>query len=369
MANPLIDILNKGLAMFSKAGGQSVVGIDIGASSIKVVQLKKKGGSAVLETYGELSLGPYAAGEVGTLTNLSQEKLSEAVADAMKAANVTTSDAALSIPSAASLIFVVELPPSIDEKQLPSIVPTEARKYIPVPIAEVTLDYWQIPKKESEFEDEEKKGKTEVLVSAIHNDTIKKYREILKAGKLQSNFFEIEVFSAIRSTFGHELSPVMIMDFGASKTKIAITEYGIVKSFHIINRGSADISTALMKSLNITWDKAEDMKREYGLDGSPTDPNVAEIIKLTSDYVLSEANSVLLNYERKYNRSISKVILTGGGALLKGFSVKAADNFRSEVISGDPFGKVEVPTFLTEVLKNIGPEFAVSVGLALRRLM
>jgi type IV pilus assembly protein PilM len=366
--NPLKKIFGS-LDFFKKgvSGDSSVVGIDIGTSSIKVVQLKSKGDKAVLETYGEISLGPSADLEAGQVTNLPPEKITEALTNVLKEANITTRRAAIAIPSAASLLFVLELPPNISDKEIANVVPTESRKYIPVPISEVSLDYWTIPKKENDSE-EAKKLKTEVLVTAIHNDTLSKYRDLAKAASLNPDFFEIESFSSIRSTLGHELAPVLLIDIGASKTKMVITEYGIVKSFHVTNRGSADISLSLSKSMNIPFTKAEEIKRTYGLPGSPYDKNVAEIVTLTVDYILAEASSVLLGYEKKYNRAISKIIFTGGGSLLKGLLEKAASTLPAEVILGNPFNKVEYPQFLAEVLRSIGPEFTVAAGLALREL-
>src|SRR3989304_6428302 len=121
MPNPFTDILNKatsfasGFLKSSSTPAGSVVGVDIGSSSIKVVQLKNKGGQAVLETYGELSLGPLAGLQNGELTNLPNDKLAQALAEAIKTSEVTTKSAAVSIPASASLIFIVEIPPLINE--------------------------------------------------------------------------------------------------------------------------------------------------------------------------------------------------------------------------------------------------------------
>lgn len=367
-----MKIIKSVMGQFSSASsGGSVVGVDIGTSSIKVVQLKRKNGKAVLETYGALALGPYASLDVGAVTNLPDDKLSAALADVVRESGVTTHEGGFSIPATASLIFVIELPAGIDEKEFANIIPTEARKYIPVPITEVVLDYWVIPKREEALGDPTAQGgpaKTEVLVAAIHNETISKYKEIVKKTDLATGFFEIEVFSGIRSTFAHELSPVMLLDVGASRTKVVIVEYGVVKAFHIINRGSQDITIALSKSLSIPFAKAEEMKREFGLFGSSLDKNVAEISKLSVDYILNESQSAILGYERKYQKSVSKVILTGGGAQLKGFFEAARTSFACEVELGNPFGKVEAPAFLENVLKTTGPEFSIAIGLALRHL-
>ncbi|MFA5933821.1 MAG: type IV pilus assembly protein PilM [Candidatus Paceibacterota bacterium] len=372
MDNPFKKILDSVLTSLKSGGNEeSVLGIDIGASSIKVVQLKRKGGRAVVETYGALSLGPYADVEIGKVTNLTAEKLSQALSDVIRESGVTTKSAALSIPSAASLIFLIELPSQVSEKEYVTVVPTEARKYIPVPISEVSLDWWAIPRHDGSIGDEgnpDTVSKNEVLVVAIHNDTLSKYRSIATTVDVTASFFEIEVFSSIRAVFGHELSPVLLVDFGASKTKLSIVEYGIVRAFHIVGRGSVDITNNLSKSLSISFDKAEEIKKEFGLLGSATDKNIAEIIKLSVDFILSETNNVVLNYEKRYNKTISKVILTGGGALMKGFHQAAKENFSAEVAMGNPFRKVEAPAFLEQVLDTIGPEFTVALGVALRKL-
>ena len=372
MDNPFKKIFSEGLSFFqSGASSDSVVGIDIGSSSIKAVQLKKKGGKAVIETYGAIALGPYAQLEVGQVTNLPVEQLAVAVRDVIRESGITTNSGAFAIPSSGSLVFLIELPGSIQESQLATIVPTEARKYIPVPVSEVSLDWWVIPRKESSSVDDMGQPvdpKIEVLVVAIQNDVVSKYKDIVKRADVSAGFFEIEIFSQMRAALGHDLSPVLVVDFGASKTKLTIIEYGIARYSHIINRGSCDISSTLSKSLNTTFGKAEEMKREFGLYGSPSDKNIAEIIKLSVDYIISETNSVILNYERKYNKVISKVVLSGGGSMLKGFSDTAKDAFRAEVVLADPFSKVEAPAFLEPVLRNVGPEFAVSLGLALRKL-
>ncbi len=121
--------------------------------------------------------------------------------------------------------------------------------------------------------------------------------------------------------------------------------------------------------LNIPFIEAEKIKKELGLyNTTGVDKSVAEIIKLHLEYIFSESNGVLLEYERKYGRTISKVIFTGGGALLKGLPEIAASNFRAEIEIGNPFGKVGAPAFLEKVLKTTGPEFAVALGLALRKL-
>lgn len=374
MSNPLKDILSN--VSFLKGGGApNAVGIDIGSSAIKIVEIKKKGGKAVLETYGSISLGPYAETDIGRITNLTEDKIIEALKEVLKQSGTTTPSSALAIPIQSSLIFTLELPSEVGDSDMDTIVTTEARKYIPVPITEVSIDYFPLPAKEPNYEeshDPEKAlttaSKREVLVVAIQNDAISRLRSIVEKASITANFFEVEIFSSVRSNFEHELSLVLLMDLGASRTKLSLVEFGTVKGYHTINRGSADISDAISKSLSIPFPKAEEMKKEFGLFGSPEEKNLAEIIKVHVDYIFSETNNVLSGYEKKYNRTISKVILTGGGAMLKGLKEVATENFKAEVVIGHAFSKVGAPAFLEKVLEATGPEFAVAIGLALRKL-
>lgn len=360
-----------------KQESESVLGIDIGSSSIKIVQLKKSAGKAILETYGILALGPYAKKEIGSVTNLDTETISRALVDVMKESNATTKSCVTAIPSSASLIFTISFPAKVTESQLPNIIPIEARKYIPVPIGEVTLDWFVIPQEIESFvndslenpgfDDVSPELKHEVLVVAIHNDVLFKYRDILERTELPSGSFEMEIFSSIRSSLGHEISPVLIMDLGASKTKIYIVEAGIVLVFHIINRGSQDITRNISQALGITFDEAEKMKRNIGLDTS-LNKDVGEIALASVDFIIRDTNSVVFAYEKRYNKNVSKVILIGGGSLLKGLIEYVRENSSTEVVYGNPFKKTEAPAFLESVLEASGPEFSVAVGLALRQL-
>jgi len=369
-----MSILDSIKSIFSSNQDKSVLGIDIGPSSIKVVQLKKRKGRAILETYGELSLGPYAGLEIGRSTNLSTEQVGQAVIDVLRESNTTTKQCGMSIPMGSSLVSFIKLP-RVDEKQLAQMIPLEARKYIPVPISEVALDYQIIPRNESiasEYQNSEEKPEEktlDVLLVVIHNDALDKNKEITRIAKLNTEFSEIEIFGSMRAVLEPGTMPQMIIDFGSGSTKIYIIERGILRTSHLISRGSQDITLAISKSLGISVEEAEKMKRERGLlkkEGEQMDIN--EITSLTLDYIFSETSRVLLNYQKKNEKNVSKVFLTGGGVLLRGLKEKAEASFNVPVVLADPFSKVEYPAFLENVLKQAGPSFAVSIGLALRRL-
>ncbi len=372
--------------LFNK-GESTALGIDIGSSAIKIVQIKKKNGQAVLETYGELALGPYANLSVGQAALLPPEKIAQALIDLMKEkeVNITTKKCGISIPFASSLMSVIEMP-EVGSKQLSVMVPLEARKYIPVPISEVMLDWSVIPKSEVRADDSKEFATTEdgsvavdtenktpsilpkidVLIVAIHKETIARYQEIVAKAGLEVGFFEIEIFSTMRAVLDEVLKPVMIMDMGAASTKLYVVERGIIRSSHTINRGSQDITATISKSLGISAERAEVMKRQVGAMGD--DKNLTDLIALTLDYIFSETNNALLSFEKKHNKTVSKMILVGGGSALKGLSEIAKNNLKTEVVLANPFSKISTPAFLENILKETGSEFAVAIGLALRKL-
>lgn len=372
MANPFNNFFNK---ILSK-GNKSVLGIDIGSSSIKVVQLKLKGSKAILETYGELSLGPYAQMEIGRATKLDSNKIAEALTDVLKESNVTTKHCAVSISMRSSMVTVFKMP-ELEKKQMAQMVPIEARKYIPVPINEVALDWFQIPQIESSDmeatgKDERQKSdrrNAEILAVAIHNDVLNDLNSVVTKVGLDTHFFEIEMFSTIRSTLEHGTDkPVMVFDMGSGATKVYIVERGVVRDSHIINKGSQDITLTIATSLGVSANFAERLKRNYGNNDAKQDTDITKVVDLVLSPIFNEVNSVILNYQRRFHKDISKVVMVGGGSLLNGIVEKANKTLSIEAVAGNPFARVQTPAFLQGVLRENGLAFSGAIGLALREL-
>lgn len=349
------------------------VGIDIGTSAIKVVELKKEAGRAVLSTYGALSLGQYQEkGNIGMVTNLDTQTVSKALIDVLKETNITNQNFVIGIPSISCIIFIIQLPASIEEENLATVIPNESKKFIPVDISDVSLDWYVIPRREDSgvesrvLAEAGGEAKMFILVVATLNETLVRYTEIMQKSGLPMNSLEIEVFSHIRSVLTRELFPVLIVDIGASKTKITIVEHGIVETFRLVNKGSQDITQGIERSLQVSFEKAETIKKENGLNESPEYPKVADIIKTHLVDIFQGVNETLIAYEKRYNKNIGKIIFSGGGAMTRGLADYAKGNFASEIVIADPFSKVDSPIFLQGVLKTTGPEFSIAIGLALK---
>jgi Tfp pilus assembly PilM family ATPase len=92
-------------------------------------------------------------------------------------------------------------------------------------------------------------------------------------------------------------------------------------------------------------------------------------IESAHEYLISEIKRVLLEYEHSQNRVVSKIMLSGGGAVVNGFITKVATETGLETVFADPFSKVEAPEFMRPLLQTSGPAFSVATGLALKNLL
>jgi type IV pilus assembly protein PilM len=347
----------------------SVLGVDIGSSSLKVVQLRKEKGQAILETYGELALGPYGGSEVGQATNLSAEQITETLKDLLRESKVSTMNCGVSIPYARSLLTLVNLPYREDPKEQKTVIELEARKYIPVPTSEVQLDWFVVPKAEpGQFEEKDVRHPTveniEVLLVAVHNDELALLQKIVDGAGLKASFYEIEIFSTIRAAVEEPVKPVLVIDVGAASTKTYVVEHGVVALSHAITAGSQDITRAIAISNNVPIARAEILKKEQGFSGAGTGGSP----ELVFSRIFAEARRVLMQYETAHKKSVTSIVFTGGGGVTKELGIYAKNFFSIDVHVADPFSKTTAPAFMRPVLQEIGPEFAVAVGLALRKL-
>ncbi len=351
---------------------RSVIGVDIGSSSLKVVQLRNEGGRAILETYGELSLGPYGGKEVGQATNLPAAKVVETLVDLMREANVTTADAGVSIPFSRTLITLVELPRRESPEEQKTVIELEARKYIPVPFTEVQLDWFMVPDASTAVPGQTTApspgGKVKVLLVAVHNDMLALLEGVVRGAELAASFYEIEIFSTIRSVVDEPVKPVMVLDIGASATKVYVVEHGVVALSHTVPTGGQDVTRAIASAHGLSIDQSESLKKEHGFRGTPTKGYDRKTVELVFSRIFDETRRVLAQFETANQKAVSSIILTGGGGVTKELVEFAKTFFQVPVTLADPFGKTEAPAFLRPVLEEIGPEFAVAVGLALRKL-
>ena len=357
-----MSILDNITKIFSKNNSQKFLGVDIGSSSIKVVQLSFRKGIAVLDTFGEISLSVYAGKEVGQSVSLEDSKIVEALKDLMKEAQVDAVDAGLSIPLKSTLMFNLKLPTTIKKENMAEIVMMESRKYIPVQINEVKLDWSIIP----DFS-QKKQEYYNVLVVAIHKETLNKYINYAKSAGLNLKFLEVETFSTIRSVIKYENNVTTIVDIGSSVTKVFITERGIIRRSNIINVGVSKVLKQYRNNNDVKVSGGEVNGRAIKLLREEIQQNKTKI-PLDLTRIIGEVKKSIIAFQRMNQKNVTDVVFTGGGALVKDIMDYVSKELSSKIIIADPFSKVSNPAYLDDPLKEAGPEFAVAVGLSLRGL-
>lgn len=372
----------------------SALGIDIGTSSIKIVQLRKEDKTALLESYGEIELARYGSGA------LSPEQISGALMDLMGEVKIASRVAGISILSSSTLIFVVDMP-TRDERQLAHLMPIESRKYIPASAGEVLLDWFVIPEDMSERNvfDAMNAGPSvapkqqKILLAGIYKETVNVYGKILKNAGVSAHFYEIEASSGARGSMGHGTDTVFMIDLGADTTKLYVVERNIVRVLHSIKVGGAGLTQSIAERMR--WDpaRAEKVKRERGLDFSPTyspeeNDCITQALAGGLEQIVSEAGHVIASYKEKEKKDVAHVILLGGGARMIGIEnyLKAklrpmglasagpatksadspADGLSVEVARA--FNRTKGPIVLEKSLHDAGPIFANAIGLALRAI-
>ncbi len=336
----------------------SVVGIDIGLSTIKVVQLRREKNVPTLETYGELQLGPYEGIDIGRGTRLTPQKMIEALIDIMREAGATTKNVTFALSYNSSITVTIPIP-TIEQDKIGAMVPIEARKYIPISLTKVNLEWFPIS-----VNNEEKI--TTTLISAVYLDARNRYETIIHGSGLVATASEIEIFSSIRSALSPKDTVVVVLDCGVSSTRMYIVNKGMVTKTHSVLLSGSDITTALSEALSIEFKEAEEIKREVGVYGREGDPRLQKAVLPHLERGFRELHTVIKRYEESEGVTIDAVILSGGGSLLRGVDAYIQDMFSKPVRYAEPFAKVAYPAFLEDTLKQAGPSFAVAIGVALR---
>jgi type IV pilus assembly protein PilM len=341
-----------------RAGGTRTVGIDIGSSAVKVVELEERDGVLTLTTYGETQLGPYDGKEVGQSVVLDAKKEQQALIDVIRESAVKARQAVLAMPLSASFVTVMSLKSGPDEDLSPRIR-VEARKYIPTQISEVTLDWAEVAHGAGN------EGERDVLVAAIQNDALKRFNALTEFVGFTAPPSEIECFSAIRAVAAEGDQNIAIIDIGAVSTKMYIIQGGLLQRMHRIRAGGAVCTKRISEVLEISFEEAEIKKRNATVQ-DPAYRDIQRAHQSSYERAFVEFRQVIDDYERALGTTISTVYLVGGGALFPDVPGQAKAALQKEVVLALPFSKVAYPAFMDDLLQEIGPEFAVALGAALR---
>ena len=351
--------------LFKKEDVSQAVGLDIGSSSVKIVQLRREKEKIILDTYGEIALGPYGGVLAGQSIHLGEEKTIEAIQDLVKEAKITAHDTVVAIDPSAAYVSLVKVP-KLEDEELRSMMPFEARKYIPIPLTEVQMDWWHIPSMVNLAPEERM---INVVLAAVKNETLTEYDRIVTKLGFTNVEYEIHGYSLLRSSAPQTQGMILYVDIGSQYTTLSLIHQSTVLDMHVISRGSQDSTIQLSKALSIPIDTAEEIKRTFGYLGDASNPYMKDVMQLSSYPLFGEVARLSLQFERKYNQTIEGIIVVGGGARVPG----VLDAYNQTVhIAGRvamPFEQIDIPPFLHEMIEKIGPSYAVAIGCALKKLV
>ena len=348
------------MGLFSKKQ-TSRLGVDIGASSVKIVELEEqKDGTYFLKTFGSFPLQQSIIRASGVAL---EESIAATITDLHEKIHADSMASVTSLPGFSVFTSVVDFP-ELPEKDLQFAIQTEAKKYVPAPLDEVVLD--------SKFVEEidlgnGSKGKRMLLIAAPR-DYVDKFVHIFEKTKLELQVLEVSSFALARSLLPESAPSTAIIDVGSSTTDINIISSGALFLNRSIDKGSNDITDIIAKSMQIDVRRAEQFKKDIDL-AVVTEGFQAAIPKAIGpviDAIVGETKRVIDSFTSQYGRNVEQVVVTGGGSGMTGLSQYIQKVLNIPVKLGNPWSRVSYPDHFEKTLVENAPNFGVAVGLAMR---
>jgi type IV pilus assembly protein PilM len=352
-------------------GAKSKLGVDIGTSGIKIVELGHEGGRFKLLNYGmwELHSQGGTADTAKTVMDLSDAEIAQAIKDLIATSGMKSRDAVASISSFSTFATVIQMP-YVSEEDLAKTIPFEARKYVPVPLDQVVLD-WSIVGVADQagavpVAAQPQSGTTvEVFLAAVPKDETARYQRIMKAAGLTLVALELENSSLVRAVLGNDLSPTAVLNVGGRSTTIVIVSKGYERLSHNYEIGGYEVTKAIAQGRNISPEQAESLKRKYGLLDSPDNTARSSMLPLI-DMILFETKKTIESYEQSRGQRISRVVLLGGLVNMPGFTQYVKRKIDRDILVGNVFARLIHPEELTPLLQTLSNGLAIAVGCAMR---
>ncbi|OGY44131.1 MAG: hypothetical protein A3B89_03230 [Candidatus Buchananbacteria bacterium RIFCSPHIGHO2_02_FULL_40_13] len=362
------------------------LGIDIGTSSIKVVELANFKGRPRLVTYGFIEKKP------AEVRNLVDDAVNTAaiINDIGAKARTSTKKVIAALPNFSVFTSILSLP-ALSKKELASAISWEAKKIIPLPLEEIILDWKIIDEPELKSEGQSPKSpdfpnnyssnqeaksikkifskpqkNLKILLTGASRDLVKRYVDIFKAAGLTLLSLETENFALIRSLVGNDKSVIMLVDLGATTSSLSVVERGLPVLNRSLEMGGTMITRAISNSLNVNFDRAEQFKQDLSLGSETADNILPQTVEKSFLPILNEIKYTLNVYQEQNKRRVEKIILTGGSALLGNLAGYLSKLLNINTYIGDPWARVIFPTELKPILDRLGSRFAVAIGLAMR---
>lgn len=325
---------------------KALFGLDIGTSSIKIMQLESKGnGKHRVRGYG---IGGYNNKAIDNGVIVDFKLLAGSVKELFKShiiGEINTRRVAVSIPANRTFTRAMTLP-LIKDSELMQAVQLEAEQYIPMPIDELYIDYTIIERTDTGIE---------MLVVAVPKKIIDSYLLFVQMLGLEPVTFDTSILAAGR-LFQRQLDasdiPTVLIDFGSTSADITVHDKEVIVTGTIAGGGGA-FTEAIAKKLSISNQEAHIVKTKYGLSKSKKQDEIAEALQPRLDQLVKEIRRMMRYHEERSGaqRKIQQIITMGGGANMPGLSDYLTNAMRIPVRTCNPWqdlelGKLQPPNIL-----------------------
>jgi type IV pilus assembly protein PilM len=343
---------------------KSLVGLDIGSSAVKAIELKPAGKGYKVAAFGSEPVPPDSIVDGAIIDGTA---VAEAVRRLFESRGIKTRDVAASLSGSAVIVKKISLP-TMTGAELAESIYWEAEQYIPFDIQDVNLDYQILHRGDAGG-----RSSMDVLLVAAKKEKIADYTGVISQAGRTAVVIDVDSFAlqnAYEANYGTEPGAVvMLLNAGASATNINILEGEQSVFTRDISTGGNAYTEALQKELNLPFDQADQLKRGLPVDGAAFD-DARPVLRAVTENVMLEVQKTFDFYKASApSDRVTRIIVSGGASRAEGFSEMLGDRFQAPVEPFDPFRKV---TFDSARFKlnpaEIGPTAAVAVGLALRRV-
>ncbi|MBU0485723.1 MAG: pilus assembly protein PilM [Proteobacteria bacterium] len=339
---------------------QLTVGLDIGSHAIKICLLSETSKGYQILKVGSAMLPPNSV-EDGVLQDA--EAVSRAISILIKNLGLKGKKIAISISGYSVIVKKINLA-TMSSEELDSHIQAEAEQYIPFDIDDVYLDYQDLHTNTDE------EDRTDVMLVAAKKDVVDKYLEMLKSIGLNTIIVDVDAFAlenAYGVNFGTE-GNIVLVDIGASKMNINIVSEGTSVLARDVVLGSRMLTEQIQNTFDLTFDEAEALKIGLTAPGD-RQQSLEDIFTNTCIQWVTEVKRALDFYYSNYpDDTINKIVLSGGGAKVKGIAQLFTEEtgIKTEIFGPFTRAKADKDKIDPDYLKQIGPEMALSTGLATR---
>ena len=347
---------------FSKK--KDVIGLDIGCSSIKLVELKEDKNGYKLQNLAISPLPPEAIVDGALMDSVT---IIDAIRDAIAASKTKTKDAVTSVSGHSVIVKKISLP-FMTEAELEESIQWEAERYIPFDINDVNIDF-QI------FGSTPENPETmDVVLVAAKKDVINDHVSVIMESGLNPVIIDIDSFAlenmlAINYEINKE-ETFAVANVGASITNINIIKNNLSAFTRDIFKGGNQITEEIQRQLHVDHEEAENIKVGTKIDLT-SQPIIQNVLKAAAESLALEiGNSIDFFQSTTTYEKIAKLYLSGGGSKIKDFDIILQQQIGVPVEVVNPFKKIDYSgrNFDLEYLREIGPIMAVGVGLASRKV-